>query len=164
MAVTLTYAATCTVAETLSTSVDSIVSANRTLTHSAFNSTASLSGSTTPPVTKVAAFTKALGAGAGTIDLTSLTGVNGGSVDGTGLKVQVMKITAPTANANVISIIPAAANGYDFFGSDFKITLQPGAEALFYGNDATPDIAAADLGLTLAGTGAQELDFVIVMG
>lgn len=164
MSVSVTYGATCTVIETITTGTPAASDANARVTHNLFNSSASLSGSTTPPATTVAAFELALVAGAGSIDLRALSGTNGATIDGNGLKVQVLKIKAKATNENVISVAVGASNGYELAGADFKITLQPGQEFLFYGNDETPDIADADKVLDVAGTGTQGLDVIVVMG
>ena len=113
MSVELTYAATVTVVETLEDNVPAATGANRKVRHDQFNGAAGLTASTTPPVTKVAAFEKALSAGAATIDLTNLTGTNGATVDGTGLKVQVLKIKNKATNANPITIKTGLTDGYD---------------------------------------------------
>ena len=43
-------------------------------------------------------------------------------------------------------------------------TTAPGQEHVFFGNDATPDIASGARTLDLAGTGSQVLDVVIILG
>lgn len=134
------------------------------VTHTSWDFSHSLSSTSTPPFTKHASFQKALAAGTATIDLTALTGFNGEAVDGTGLKVQAMKLRNPSTNANTISIAPGAANGYDFCGADFKITLSPGTEVLIYCLDTAPDISGTDKNLDLAGTLVQALDVEILMG
>ena len=92
MSVTLAYSVQVSVRETLETNIPATTSGNRVLVHNQYNSTQNLNSTTTPPVTKVAAFLKTLAAGAATITLTSLTGSNGVTVDGTDLKVQIFKI------------------------------------------------------------------------
>jgi len=134
------------------------------VTHGNWDFAHNLSSTSTPPFSKHAAFQKALAAGAGTIDLTSLTGFNGEAVNGTGLKVQVLKLRNPSTNGNSISITPAAISGYDMLGSDFKLTLEPGDEAILFMYDTAPDIDATNKELTLAGTGTQALDVEILMG
>jgi len=163
MSISVTYQSKITVVETLETNTDSLGN-DKQVTHDQFDTAKSLTSGTTPPVTKMAAFVQALTAGAATIDLSSLTGVNGATVDGTGLKVQILKIKNKAESANPMSIAPGASNGYDIFGADFKITLQPGQEATLYSNDASPDIGAEDKTLDLAGTAEQECEISIVMG
>jgi len=163
MSVEVTYESKVTVKETLEANIDSLGS-DKSITHTQFNTAQSLTGSTTPPVTKVAAAVVALDAGAKTIDLAALTGTNGVTVNGTGLKVQVLKFKNKSDSANEMSIEPGESDGYDLGGSDMKVTMQPGQEVTIYGNDASPDIGASDKELDLAGTGAQECELMIVMG
>jgi hypothetical protein len=163
--ISVAYAAGVTVTETVgSTPATASSGSNATLVHDQFNKTATLTSSTTPPVTKHAAFEKALAAGTGTIDLTALAGTNSGTIDGTGLKVQVAYFKAKAANGNPITIDVGDSNGYELSGSAFSITLQPGQEALIYGNDATPDVASGDKVLDLTGTGTDALQVEIVLG
>lgn len=163
--ISVAYAAAATVTETVgSTPATASSGSDATLVHNQFNKTATLNASSTPPATKHAAFEKALVAGAGTIDLTALPGTNNGSVDGTGLKVQVAYIKAKAANGNPILIEVGASNGYELAGADFSVSLQPGQEFLFFGNDATPDVASGDKILDLTGTGTDGLQVEIVLG
>lgn len=164
MSVAVTYRSDLTVIETLTGPRPFATDAKAKVTHDVLNKTDSLGAATTPPATKVAAFQKALAAGVGTIDLTALVGTNGVAVDGSGLKVQAIKLSNPATNGNPISITEGAANGYAAFGAGWKLTLAPGQEALLYGADATPDVAAGDKNIDLAGTGSQALDMVIVLG
>jgi hypothetical protein len=162
MSVSVSYGATVTVQEVLEANPNSASAAQRTVTHSLFNSTKSLNGSSTPPVTKVAAFKAALSAGAKTLDLTALIGTNGVAVDGTGLKVQVLKVK--NLGANTLAITPGASNGYGLLGSDMKIVLAQNQEALIFGNDLTPDVASGAKNLDLAGTLVQESEWIIILG
>lgn len=164
MSIEAAYVANLTVVETLETNVPAVSASDAGITHNGWNKSATLNASSTPPATKTAAFQKALSTGSGTIDLTALPGTNGATVDGTGLKVQAIKFANPAANANPITVAVGASNGYDLFGSAFSITLQPGQEALFYGNDATPDVGASDKTLDLTGTGSQALNVQVVLG
>jgi len=163
MSVAVTYESKCTVLETLEANIDSLGS-DKQVTHNQFNTSQSLTNATTPPVTKVAAAVVALVDSAKTIDLTELTGTNGVTVNGTGLKVQVLKFKNKEDSANAMSIVPGETNGYDLGGADMKVTLQPGQEVTLYGNDASPDIGGTDKTLDLAGTAVQECELMIVMG
>ena len=164
MSVELTYAATATVVETLEDNVPAATATNRKVRHDQFNGAATLSASTTPPVTKVAAFEQALVGGLATVDLTNLAGTNGATVDGTGLKVQVLKIKNKATNANPITVKTGLTDGYQLAGANFETQLSPGQEFLFYGNDATPDIGTTAKTLDLSGTGSQAVEAIIVMG
>lgn len=164
MSVTVAYAATCTVIETLTASVADVPAANAKVTHSSFNTTAALTSSTTPPVTMTASFQKALSSGAATIDLTSLTGTNGSTVDFTGLKVQVVKFRNPAANGNAITVTYGASNPHLLGGTAFKWVLSPGQEILIYTNDASPDVGSSSKNIDISGTGSQAIDCQFVAG
>ena len=165
MSVELLYQTILTATEILEGNPASAAPANRTVRHTNFNTSETFKASTSVPVTKAAYFEQVLSAGAATIDLTALTGTNGASVDGTGLKVQAVKFKAAAGNGALISVTPGAVNGYDMFGSDFKVSLSPGQEVTLLGNELTPDIAVADAELDLAGTGSTDkLEVSIVMG
>jgi NAD/NADP transhydrogenase alpha subunit len=162
MSVSVNYAANVTVQETLETNPDSSSASQRVVTHSLFNSSHALNGSSTPPATKVAAFKLALVAGAGAIDLTALVGTNGAVVDGTGLKVQAIKVK--NVGANALTITKGATNGYALAGASMNISLLQNQEVTLYGNDATPDVASGVRILDLAGTLVQESQWIIVLG
>lgn len=164
MSVAVTLAATVSVVETLPNNTPSAPDATRKVTHTGFNMSKSLNAASTPPATLMAAFEQALSSGAATIDLTALTGTNGATVNMNGLKVQAFKIKAKTTNANPITLTAGASNGIDLLGSSWSVTLQPGQEFLFYGNDATPDVASGDRTIDLAGTGTQAVEVIVVAG
>lgn len=164
MSVQATYASNCTVVETLANNTASAPDATRKVTHSNFNTAVTLNSGSTPPATKVAAFEVALTAGSGSIDLTALTGTNGEAVDGSGLRVQAIKIRNKSTNANAISIAKGASNGYDGFGANFKITLAVGADAMLLSQDAGSDISGTNKIFDLVGTGSQVLQVLVVLG
>lgn len=161
MAVTLTYRSQVTAAETLSSS-DFPAVPSAPLVHSGFDTTLSLSATTTPPVTTPAYFDQALTAGAATIDLTALTH-NGQAVNLTGLKVQTIKIKNPAGNA-AMTFTEGASNGYALMGAGWQTTLLAGQEVTFYGNDATPDVAAGDRTIDITGTGTESCEIAITAG
>jgi hypothetical protein len=163
----LTYAVTATLVEILpaAQAPGAASEAARTVTQAGFNAAQRvLKSDTSPPVTCGALFQQALAAGAATIDLTALDGFNDKAVNGTGLRVQLLRLRAPSSNANPITVAKGVSNGYDGFGSAFSVTLAPGAEATILTNDAGSDIGAGNKTLDLTGTGAQALDVEIIMG
>jgi hypothetical protein len=165
MSVDVTLQEVCTVIETPPTSNSPDLSAaDNTVTHSGFNSTATLGATTTPPATLTASFVVTMTAGAADIDLTALPGLNGGTIDGTGLKVQVFRVRAKAANANPVAIEAGDSNGYDMFGANWKLSLAAGQRALLFGNDATPDVASGDKIIKVSGTGAQQIEVQVVLG
>lgn len=164
MSVSVTYKSIVTTEETIDTNTPAVSARFNAITHDGYNSTKVMNASSTPPATKAAYFSKALVAGAATIDLTALTGTNGVTVVGTGLKVQVARFKNPSTNANSIVVTVGASNGYNLAGSDFKVTLAPGQEQTFYGNDATPDVGSGAKNIDISGTGTQALQVSIVLG
>ena len=163
----LTYSVTATLIEVLpaAQAPGAASEAARTVTQAGFNAAQRvLKSDTSPPVTCGALFQQALAAGVATIDLTALDGFNDKVINGTGLRVQLLRVKNPATNANPITVAKGASNGYDGFGSAFSVTLQPGAEVTFLTNDAGSDIGSANKTLDLTGTGTQALDVEIIMG
>ena len=159
MSVSLTYISNLTAAETLTTGVPAASATKAVVTHDAWNTTATTVtlAAETPAIatTKIAAFEQALAAGAATIDLEALSGTNGATVVGTGLRIQAMKVRGKSTNDDPVSITIGAANGYDGFGAAFKVTLEPGAEMMILAKDAGADISATNSDLDCAGTGVE---------
>jgi len=163
MSVSVLYASTITVTETLETNIDSMaMGAARQVVHAAFNESGTLNAASDPPATKVAEFVQALTDGAATVDLTALTGTNGASVDGSGLKVQLIRVK--NLGDNTLTLTVGADNGYNLAGAGFSHALESGQIFEMHGNDATPDIAGADCEIDLAGTTTQTSEWTIVMG
>ena len=161
MSVTCSYAMKLGCAETLATGVDAASSPTLKLT--GFDSTGSLSATSTVPVTKLAFDTIALVAGAKTIDLTNTVGVLSTTVDFTGLKVQLMKIKNRTGNS-VMTFSQGSSNPYTLAGSSWSIRLKAGQEFMLFGNDIGEDVAAGVKNIDIAGTGTESFDFIIVAG
>lgn len=162
MSVELRYGVSLTITETIETGVPYGSAVTVTTTPQPTINT--YTGATTVPVTKQATFDKALSAGAGTIDLTALVGVNGAAVDFTDLKVQFAKFKNKAANANAITVTFGASNGYLLAGTAWKVILQPGQEVTFFGNDAAPDVDSTHKTIDLAGTLTQALEVILVAG
>ena len=139
MSVRLTYGSGVTVEETLETGVPA-QSGGSAIKHNGYNTDHVLNASSTPPATKSVAIEQALTAGAATVDLVALTGTNGATVNGTGLRVQCLKFRNKSTNGAVMSIAEGSVNGYDGFGAGFDIELAVGAEVTVYTNDAGGDI------------------------
>lgn len=146
-----------------------VSSGDNTTTVNGLNSTRTLTASTTPPVTKHSAGTLTLSSGSGTLDLTSLpdpvTGV-AAVITLNGLKPQEAIFRNKSTNANAITIVKGASNGYTGFGSAFSVTLQPGDSWRFQGNDnsGVTDVGSGAKTLDVTGTGSQVLEFQIVGG
>jgi hypothetical protein len=162
MSVAVTYGFTATTVETLATNVPAASSPQ--VTHSGYNTSGTINGTSTVPATQCAYFSKALSSGAATIDLTALTGTNGATVDLTGLKVQIARFKNPAANANSITVTFGASNPYLLGGSAWKVILAPGQQVMFFGNDAAPDVDSTHKTIDIAGTGSQALEVSIIAG
>lgn len=162
MSVSVAYALTATITEVLETNTSSAATTGRTLTHGEFNESGTLNSGTTPPVTKQASFIATLSSGSLSVDLTSLTGTNGATVDGTGLRVQLLRVK--NLGANALTVAGGASNGYDAWGGDFLITIPQNGIFQIYGNDAGSDIGSSYKTLDLSGTGTQTSEWTVVMG
>jgi hypothetical protein len=164
MSVTVTYKAQVTAVETIEANAGDLSAADKTITHSGYNTSLTLTATTTPPVTKNSSFALTIASSAGSINLAALPGANNATFDATGLKMQILRLKAAGTNAAAITISKGAANGYAFSGVDGKLTLSPGQEITLFGNDLTPDVAAGARLLDLTGTDADVLDVQIVLG
>lgn len=162
MSVALTFASTVKTVETLETGVPAASASDKTITHDQYDETAALTASTTPPVTKCAYFLATLSGGALDIDLTALSGTNGATVVGTGLKVQAIRIK--NLGANTLTIEPGDSDAYNLLGAAFKIILAQNQHITLYGNDATPDVASDAKILKLTGTTTQTSEWSVVLG
>ena len=131
-----------------------------------YNETVNLTQASTPGVTKGTAFPVALVAGVATIDLTNLPGLTPDEiVNGTGLKVQFLKLQNPSTNANKIVVGKGASNGIQLDGATtWSFPLAPGQSILVNCNNATDVIGATKKNIDLAGTGTQTLNVSVTMG
>ncbi len=134
--------------------------ATRNVTHSAFNKTGTMTGSTTPPVTNVYSGKPAAG---GTIDLTALTNVTG-TFSAAGKKVQAVQINNPATNTGALTVSPGAANAYELFGTAKSVVIPVGGSLNMLFNDTLADVDATHKNIDLAGTGAETYEVVIVVG
>ena len=135
----------------------------------AFNNTArTYNTASTPPVSQhfaVSATLAGSGAQTDTIDLTSFEDVEGIAKDGTGLRVQVVRIVAPSTNTGVLTV-GDGANGYALFGSGVDQELRPGAELLTSQSVAAqlPLVAAGAKNVDVSGTGGDSYKIQILLG
>ncbi len=136
---------------------------DRTLTWDSINRAKTLNADSTPVVTKFVRIDKALGAGTGTIDLTSMTGANGETVDFSGLKVQVAKFRNKSGNA-AITVKFGAANPYNLLGASWTLILADDSEITIYTPEGAPDVAGGAKDIDLSGTGIEELEVQLFAG
>lgn len=158
-AVSVAYSALATATETLPNNTGSASDVKRIVTHDQYNETFTLDATTTPPVTLHAAFLATLSGGALTIDLRALTGTNGVSVDGNGLRVQVLRIK--NLGANELTVSAGASNGLSIGAG---LVIPAGGHVQMFLNDGISDIDATHKTIDLAGTGAQTSEWTIEMG
>lgn len=165
MAISVTYVSTKTVVETLADTY--VSSSDNTVTYTGMNSSGTFdSGTVAAPCTTHAAFRKTMSGGAGTIDLTAITGggANGATASFTGLKVQFFKFRNLSTNANSITITFGASNPYNLMGSDFSFTLAPGQECEGYLKEQAPDVGSGAKNIDISGTSAQVLECQLIAG
>lgn len=161
MSVTCSFAMKLGCRETIETGVDAAATPVVTLT--GFDTTATLTATSTVPATKVAFDSAALTAGAYTLDLTNTVGFAGAARDFTGLKVQLFKFK--NTGTNVMTVSQGGSNPYNLFGNtSFTIPVLAGQEIMFYGKDLAPDVASGAKNIAIAGTGAETFDFIAVAG
>lgn len=154
-----------TITETLEG--DFVDPANATVGFNGLDTSETLTGSTTPPVTKHAEDALAMSAGAATINLAALPGKTAEeTVNFTGLKLQLAIFENPATNANKIKIAKGASNGYGTCasGDDWDVTLSPGQRVKLELDDAAPDVGSGARTLDITGTGTQVLNYVLVAG
>lgn len=141
---------------------------DQTATFNSSSSTDAYTASTSVPVTKHAKYTLTLSSGSGTIDLTSLPGITANeTVDGTGLKLQKMRLANPSANANKISVTNGASNGYRTDGAttnSLTVALAPGQSVLLEFDEAADDVGSSHKTFDVTGTGSQTLSVHVVLG
>jgi hypothetical protein len=122
----------------------------------------SLDADSTPPADSHAVGKQALTAGAATIDLTSLTGVNGAAVSLSG-KTPIAVLFENTG-ANAMTIAKGASNGYTGFGSSYSETIPAGGKVVRWLDENGTAVSGSDKTLDVTGTGTQELKYQILAG
>lgn len=162
MPVTATYVSEITIDETLADVF--LSSSQKTVKHNGLNRTETLNAGSSVPATIGTAYRLTLSAGAATIDLRALPATNGGTLDGNGLKVQLVKFRNKPENANDITIVKGATNGYNLAGANFSVTLAPDQELTLYLDDKAPDVSGTAKTLDVTGTGSQILEVEFVLG
>ena len=143
--------------------------ADPTITHTLGSHAATLTASTTPPVTKTYSDELALVAGAATIDLQALPSSESTTLDFTGLKVQLVKITAPSTNTAEVTFDVGAANGYNLFGAtnatDESVAVPPGGVQMFKYTDDLEDVDATHSDVDVSSSDVDAtFDIMLVAG
>ena len=146
--------------ETLTAGVE--FAENPTVTHRVGGSV-DLTSASTPDIEKFGADEPALAAGAATLDLTSLKGTNGVTVDGTGLRPRWIYLK----NTGVadITFTKGASNGNDMFAGSWTFTLRPGEEKDHKFSAAGPSVVGGtNKIIDITGTGADTFQYAILLG
>lgn len=165
MSVSADFDLLCSVTETLTGPF--VDPANPTVGFNGLNTSGVLNAGSTVPATKHAADVCTMSDGTGSINLAALPGKTAEeTVVGTGLKVQILILRAKATNANPITVAKGASNGYGLNAANgtWSETLDPGQVRAFYLKDSAPDIASDKRVWDVTGTGAQGLEYQIVMG
>ncbi len=140
--------------------------ADPTITHTLGAHADTLTATTTPPVTKTYSDDLALIAGAATIDLQALPSSESTTVDFTGLKVQLVKITTPATNTEEVVFDIGAANGYNLFGAtnatDESVAVPPGSVHQFLFLDTLEAVEAAKSEIDVSSSDV-DADFSIIL-
>jgi hypothetical protein len=163
MSVALTLNASSLLREIRTFSGEGVSPADNTITVDQLSTTETLNSGSTPPITKSLTIAQALTAGSATLDVTNaVDAISGATVTLTGLKPAYMKLQNPATNANPITIVFGAVNGYTGFGAGFNLTLPVGGEVLLRLGAIVFDATHKTFDLT--GTGAQVLNIQILAG
>jgi len=161
MSVSTVYESNVTTTETLATGVPAASSA-RPLLHNGFDTSVTLDSTTTPDETATNYSTVTLSGSAATVDLTSLTGVNGASVSLSGKKIRWIKIK--NGGSNPVTVSKGASNGYTGFGASFSLEIKGGGEATIYCAGNGVAVSGSVKTLDLAGTGTDSFSLAIGAG
>jgi hypothetical protein len=132
---------------------------NRTFGFNGFNTNVSLDGTTTPPITKY--WGKKL-AGNQSLDLTALVPDLGTTINGTGLKVQAIRINNLSAT-NSVTVSNAVANPYSLNAGNPLVVPAGGTLVLLF-NDKLADVAAGAKAIEIAATAGQDYQIELWLG
>ncbi len=124
-------------------------------------------GSSSPPGVYYSGQVLALSGGAATIDLTALAGALQGIIDGTGKKVQMLRIRGEADGSNAaLTISEGAANPMELFGAANPIVYPAGCKKpwTFEFDGKLDDISAGDCEIDFAGTGTDSFFVEFILG
>lgn len=152
------------VVETVGTNAEQISSARNSVTFDGQTEESALTSATTPNVTVHAVGIKTMTSGAVTLDLRTLTGLNGVAVDLNGLKPRMIVFENPSTNANPVTIVFGSATPYTGLGAAFNLTLQVGQKVALLLGTAGTAVSGSVKFLDITGTGSQVLNYEIVAG
>jgi hypothetical protein len=137
------------------------------------NGVASLTATSTPPVSMVyAAEITFAGSSSATdtqtIDLSDFADIEGVAKDGQGLRVQVLHVITDPDNIGDVTIAGGASDPYEMFGAGNEVDLPPGTDMQMKFTDELPTVSgdsatlATDIDLT--GNGSDVVKVLIALG
>lgn len=122
-------------------------------------------GTTGPTATKSYHATITMSSGTATLDLTALpdpeTGTN---MDLTGLKLKMLHLSAPSGNANAVTVAPGATNGYTGWIGTSGYTLNASDQRGPSVHNAGIAVDATHKTIDITGTGSQQVTIVALFG
>jgi hypothetical protein len=144
---------------------DDLISAKSSIVIDGCNTSIALSATTTPAATMVAHDQLTLSGGADSVDLTAAPSTNGVTVDATGLRGQIIIISAPTANVGAVLWRCSHANGIDNFGTDATATIGAGQALMISSGDGGTNIANGTFDIMeFVGTASDLVNWIVVFG
>lgn len=146
--------------ETPENNVPALAAGNR-IVHSGFDESKTLNASSSPPAEEASYMSGALTAGAATIDLTALTGLQG-TIDLTGLKVQIFRFK--NTSANNMTLTGGNTNPYNLCGASWQATVYPNGVFEVFTNDGSPDVASGAKEIDIAGTNTGTYKLSVIGG
>lgn len=119
---------------------------------------------TSPPADQYEDDEQTITGGANTADLTDLTDLEGTAMDGTGRKLQEIRVQCPSSNTAVVVVSAGDSNGLDLFGSGNSVEVVQGGLLVMRFNDKLDDIGASDKDIKFAGTNGDTYQTEYVLG
>ena len=172
--VAVTYAANCTVVETLDEVIASAGTSSRKVTHKAFNVARSLKGTTTPAVSIVTAFRVTQASGTYALDLTALPKTGGGTFSALGLKLRQLKIVnLLTESSRILTMQgdPAVPFTPLMDSDEFYVTIPSGSDLLVNFGANGAQVSAGNKGIWFNGyripdyvNGAMDFQLLMTFG
>ncbi len=108
------------------------------------------------------------GAVSDTLDLTSLTDPEGASYDGSGKRIQEIRISAPATNVGDIVVSGGDSDPYYLFGTSNEFDIEPGMVIAIRADDNLPIIATSTAvtatDIKFAGTSGDVYTYQFIIG
>lgn len=160
----LSYRTILTAKESEAEVADDVSQPATIITHDQFNTTINLSDTTQPPVSKISSQILQLSSGGAVLDLTNLPGLNGTTLDGTGLKIRAVKFKGMVGMQPFTIAHFGFGQAYDIFGANFSVVVNADQEVVFYGGDTSPVIDGTHKNISVSGTGSDTIQVEIILG